>query len=75
MAQIQKWRGCHVKIETLEKIMGVRLSSLREMYHCDDIEREDICIRLPRDRWGYYGVKEALESIGFENQTVAYINL
>lgn len=75
MAQIQKWRGCHVKIETLEKIMGVRLSSLRGMYHCDDIEREDICIRLPRDRWGYYGVKEALESIGFENQTVAYINL
>lgn len=75
MAQIQKWRGCHVKVETLEKIMGVRLSSLREMYHCDDIEREDICIRLPRDRWGYYGVKEALEFIGFENQTVAYINL
>lgn len=49
MAKMQKWRGCHVKIETLEKIMGVRLSSFRDMYHCD-IEEEDICIRLPRSR-------------------------
>ena len=74
MAQIQKWRGCHVKIETLEKIMGVRLSSFRDMYHCD-IEGEDIYIRVPRSRWDYYGLTEALESIGCENQTVVYINL
>ena len=74
MAKIQKWRGCHVKVETLEKIMGVRLSSFRDMYHCD-IEGEDICIRLPRNRWDYYGLTKALESIGCENQTVVYINL
>lgn len=74
MAKIQKWRGCHVKVETLEKIMGVRLSSFRDMYHCD-IEGEDICIRVPRSRWDYYGLTEALESIGCENQTVVYINL
>lgn len=74
MAQIQKWRGCHVKIETLEKIMGVRLSSVRDMYHCD-IEGEDICIRVPRSRWDCYGLTAALESIGCENQTVVYINL
>jgi hypothetical protein len=54
--------------------MGVRLSSFRDMYHCD-IEGEDICIRLPRSRWDYYGLTEALESIGCENQAVVYINL
>lgn len=74
MAKIQKWRGYHVKVETLEKIMGVQLSSFRDMYHCD-IEGEDICIRLPRSRWDYYGLTEALESIGCENQAVVYINL
>ena len=74
MAKIQKWRGCHVKVETLEKIMGVRLSSFRDMYHCG-IEGEDICIRVPRSRWDYYGLTAALESIGCENQTVVYINL
>ena len=74
MAKIQKWRGCHVKVETLEKIMGVRLSSFRDMYHCD-IEGEDICIRVPHSRWDYYGLTGALESIGCENQTVVYINL
>ena len=57
MAKIQKWRGCHVKVETLEKIMGIRLSSFRDMYHFD-IEGEDILnnsadwFKIPKE--GYY---------------------
>ena len=48
------------------------LASFREMYPEGD---EDISLRIPREKWDYYGITEALKKLGFTNQTVVYINL
>jgi hypothetical protein len=36
---------------------------------------EEISIRMPENRWDWYGIREALIELGFENQSVVYINL
>lgn len=72
MAKIEKWKSYHVKLSTLEAAAGVRLYSFRSMYPAGD---EDISLRIPRERWEYYGIEEALEKLGFTNQKVVYVNL
>lgn len=72
MARIGKWRSYHVKISTLERITGVMLQSFREMYPEGE---ESISIRVPRERWEYYGIDEALKELGFTSQSVVYVNL
>jgi hypothetical protein len=72
VARISKWKSYHVKITTLEKVAGVVLTSFREMYPEGD---ESISLRIPREKWNYYGIAEALKKLGFTDQTVVYINL
>jgi hypothetical protein len=72
VARISKWKSYHVKITTLERVAGVVLTSFREMYPEGD---ESISLRIPREKWDYYGITEALEKLGFTDQTVVYINL
>ena len=70
--QMKRWKSYHVRISTLEKVMGIRLASLRTMFPKGD---EEISIRMPESRWDWYGIREALIELGFENQSVVYINL
>ena len=70
--QMRRWKSYHVRISTLEKIMGIRLTSLRTMFPEGD---EEISIRMPENRWDWYGIRKALIELGFENQSVVYINL
>ena len=72
MARIGKWKSYHVKISTLERLTGTMLTSFREMYPEGN---ESISLRIPREKWDYYGITEALKKLGFTNQTVVYINL
>ena len=72
MAKIGKWKSYHVKLSTLENAAGVVLYTFREMYPKGE---ESICIRVPSERWEYYGIEEALEKLGFTNQKVVYINI
>ena len=72
MAKIEKWKSYHVKLSTLEKVAGVIFYTFREMYPKGE---EDICLRIPSERWEYYGINEALEKLGFANQKVVYINI
>ena len=72
MARIGKWKSYHVKIATLERLTGTMFTSFREMYPEGD---EGISLRIPREKWDYYGITEALNKLGFTNQNVVYINL
>ena len=72
MARISKWKSYHVKITTLERAAGIVLTSFREMYPEGD---EGISLRIPREKWDYYGITEVLKKLGFTDQTVVYINL
>ena len=72
MARVEKWKGHHVRIDTLERILNTNLVSLRTMFPKGD---EDISIRLHRSRWEYYGIAAALEQIGLGGKEVVYINL
>ena len=72
MARIGKWKSYHVKISTLERLTGTVFTSFREMYPKGD---EGISLRIPREKWDYYGITEALKKLGFTDQTVVYINL
>lgn len=72
MARIGKWKSYHVKVTTLERITGTVFTSFREMYPEGD---ESISLRIPREKWDYYGITEALNKLGFTNQTVVYVNL
>jgi hypothetical protein len=69
---VQRWKSYHVKVETLENIMGVRLISLRTMFPKSD---ENISIRIPPEKWKWYNIDEALFSIGFTGNEVVYINV
>ena len=72
MARISKWKSYHVKIGTLEDTAGIVFQSFREMYPKGE---ENIAIRVPRDRWAYYGIEEALIKLGFTDQKAVYINM
>lgn len=72
MARMYRWKSYHVRISTLEKIMGIQLVSLRTMFPVGD---EQICIRLPSERWKWYGIDKALYSLGFLDGEVVYINI
>ena len=72
VARIGKWKSYHVKISTLERLTGTVFTSFREMYPKGD---EGISLRIPREKWDYYGITEALKKLGFTDQTVVYINL
>lgn len=70
--QMKRWKSYHVRVSTLEKIIGVRLISLRTMFPEGD---EEISIRIPAERWEWYGIKDALYELGFENQSAVYVNI
>lgn len=72
MARISKWKSYHVKLGTLESAAGVVFQSFREMYPKGE---EGIAIRIPRDKWEYYGIEEALIKLGFTTQKAVYINI
>ena len=72
MARISKWKSYHVKLGTLEDAAGVMFQSFREMYPKGE---ESIAIRIPRDKWEYYGIEKALIKLGFTTQKAVYINI
>lgn len=72
MAKIGKWKSYHVKLSTLEEAAGVELISFRTMYPRGE---EHISLRIPHNRWEYYGIKDALIKLGFTSQEVVYVNI
>ena len=73
MAQLIKWTSSHIRLSTLEDALGYAMDTFRQ-YKSDDFD-EVIAIRVPRDRWEWYGIDEAMQKLGLDNLSVIYINV
>lgn len=73
MAQLTKWQCPHIRVTTLEKEMGVTLATFRR-YKTDELD-EAISIRVPRDKWKWYGIEDAMIRLGLGDLSVIYINI
>lgn len=73
MAQLTKWQCPHIQVTTLEKEIGVTLASFRA-YKVDDLG-ETISVRVPRDKWKWYGIEDAMINLGLGDLSVIYINI
>ena len=73
MAQLTKWSSPHIRLTTLEEILGYPIDTFRQ-YKSGDFD-EVIAIRVPKDKWKWYGIDEAMRQLGLENLSVIYINI
>lgn len=73
MAQLIKWQSPHIRLSTLEKAAGVDFKTFRG-YNTNELD-ERISIRIPRDRWKWYGMEEAMARLGLSHLNVIYVDI
>ena len=73
MAQLIKWTSPHIRLSTLENILGYPIDTFRQCKPKDF--DEVVAVRVPKDKWKWYGIDEAMRELELDNLSVIYINI
>lgn len=73
MAQLTKWSSPHIRLSTLEEVLGYPIDTFRQCKP-EDFD-EVIAVRVPKDRWKWYGIEDAMINLGLGDLSVIYINI